>query len=177
MTSTHPSSFLVQVAGFISALSAWLGRAAVLFAPPVMRIALALPFFKSGLTRWDGFLSLSPTAEYLFSEEFKLHIFGGAYDFPAPIVVAHMVGIAEITLPILLVLGIGTRFVALGLLIMTGVIQLVVPDGWSNFHLPWAGLTLGIIALGPGALSLDHIIAVVGLYPHRGLRSAQGRPL
>ena len=68
-------------------------------------------------------------------------------------------GVAEITLPILLVLGLGTRFVALGLLIMTGVIQLVAPDGWSNFHLPWAGLALGIIALGPGTLSLDRLIA------------------
>ena len=65
---------------------------------------------------------------------------------------AHLVGVAEITLPILLVLGLGTRFVALGLLIMTGVIQLVAPETAirSNFHLPWAGLALGIIALGPG---------------------------
>ena len=158
MTSIRNPSVAAQVAGLASALSAWLARSAALLAPPVMRIGLAVPFFKSGLTRWDGFLSLSPTAEYLFTEEFKLHIFGGAYDFPAPVVVAHLVGIAEITLPILLVLGIGTRFVALGLLAMTGVIQLVVPDGWANFHLPWAGLALGIIALGPGALSLDWLI-------------------
>lgn len=135
-----------------------LGRVAYVAAPPVLRIALALPFFRSGLTKWDGFLSLSPSAAYLFEEEFKLHIFGGLYDFPAPIVVAHLVGLAEITLPILLVLGIATRFVALGLLIMTGVIQLVVPDGWANFHLYWAALALAIMALGPGRLSLDHLI-------------------
>jgi len=41
---------------------------------------------------------------------------------------------------------------------MTGVIQLVVPEGWVNFHLPWAGLALAIIALGPGALSLDRLL-------------------
>lgn len=133
-----------------------LGRVALVTAPPVLRIALALPFFRSGLTRWDGFLSLSPSAEYLFEEEFKLHIFGSLYDFPAPVVVAHLVGIAEITLPILLVLGLATRFAALGLLIMTGVIQLVVPDGWANFHLYWAALALAIVALGPGRLSLDY---------------------
>jgi putative oxidoreductase len=135
-----------------------MARAATVVAPPVLRIALAVPFFRSGLTRWDGFLSLSPSAAYLFEEEFKLHIFGGEYDFPAPDVIAHLVGIAEITLPILLVLGLATRFAALGLLIMTGVIQLVVPDGWANFHLPWAALALAIIALGPGGLSLDRLI-------------------
>jgi putative oxidoreductase len=135
-----------------------LGRIAHVVAPPVLRIALAIPFFRSGLTKWDGFLSLSPSAAYLFEEEFKLHIFGGLYDFPAPIVMAHLVGLAEITLPILLVLGIATRFVALGLLTMTGVIQLVVPDGWANFHLPWAALAIAIMALGPGRLSLDYLI-------------------
>lgn len=158
MTSIRSSSSVVQAAHLVGALSAWLGRAAGVVAPPVMRLALAVPFFLSGLTRWDGFLSLSPTAEYLFTEEFKLHIFGQAYDFPAPVLVAHLVGAAEITLPILLVLGLATRFAALGLLVMTGVIQLVVPDGWSNFHLPWAGLALGIIALGPGVLSIDRLM-------------------
>ena len=154
MTSSCPSSF----ARFVNGASVWLSRAARIVAPPVMRLALAVPFFLSGLTRWDGFPSLSPTAEYLFTEEFRLHLFGEAYDFPFPVVVAHLVGMAEIALPVLLVLGLGTRFVALGLLAMTAVIQLVVPDGWSNFHLPWAGLALGIIALGPGALSLDGLI-------------------
>ena len=49
-----------------------LARAAMVVAPPVLRIALAVSFFRSGLTRWDGFLSLSPSAAYLFEEEFKL---------------------------------------------------------------------------------------------------------
>lgn len=124
-------------------------------APPVARIALALPFFRSGLTRWDDFLQLAPSANYLFEEEFKLHIFGGEYAIPFPDVVAFATGMAEITLPILLVLGFATRLSALGLLAMTGVIQLVVPDGWINFHLYWAALAVSIIAMGPGPLSLD----------------------
>nr|WP_280821142.1 DoxX family protein [Mesorhizobium soli] len=135
-----------------------LERLALVIAPPVLRIALAVPFFRSGLTRWDGFLSLSPGAAYLFEEEFKLHILGGTYDFPMPLVIAYITGIAEIVLPVLLVLGLGTRFAALGVLIMTGVIQLVVTDGWANFHLPWAAMALGIMALGPGPLSLDHAL-------------------
>jgi putative oxidoreductase len=131
---------------------------ALVLAPPMLRIALAVPFFKSGLTKWTGFLSLSPAATFLFEEQFKLHIFGAEYGMPAPALLALFDGVAEIVLPILLVLGLATRFSALGLLIMTGVIQLVVPGGWANFHLPWAALAVAIIALGPGAFSLDHLI-------------------
>lgn len=127
-------------------------------APPMLRIALSLPFFRSGLTRWDGFLSISPATLFLFENQFKVHIFGGAYNFPAPDTVALLVAVAEVTLPVLLVLGLATRFVALALLIMTGVIQLVFPDGWANFHLYWASLAVAIMALGPGPLSVDHLV-------------------
>jgi putative oxidoreductase len=139
-------------------IAEWLGRVAHVLAPPLLRVALAVPFFKSGLTKWDGFLSLSPAAVFLFEDEFKLHIFGQSYDFPLPTAVAFLDGVAEIVLPVLLLVGLATRFSALGILVMTGVIQLVVPEGWANFHLPWAALAVAIIALGPGTLSLDHVI-------------------
>jgi putative oxidoreductase len=129
------------------------------FAPPMLRVALALPFFRSGLTRWDGLMSISPATLFLFENQFKVHIFGGAYGFPAPDMVALIVAVAEITLPVLLVLGFATRFAAFALLVMTGVIQLVFPDGWANFHLYWASLAIGIMALGPGPLSLDRLIS------------------
>ena len=138
---------------------AWLQTIARAIAPPMLRIALALPFFRSGLTRWDGFLSLSPATLYLFENQFKLHVPGAAYGFPAPDTIALLTACAEITLPILLVAGFATRFAALALLIMTGVIQLVFPDGWANFHLYWASIAMAIIALGPGALSLDRLIS------------------
>ena len=136
----------------------WLAKSGLLVAPPVARIALALPFLRSGLTRWDGFAHLTDATIYLFEEEFKLHILGGEYSIPLPDIVAFMTACAEIGLPILLIFGLATRFSALGLLAMTGVIQLVVPDGWINFHLYWAALALSVIALGPGPLSLDHFI-------------------
>ena len=135
-----------------------LAKCGMMIAPPVARIALALPFFRSGLTRWDGFPKLTDATFYLFEEEFKLHIFGEEYSIPMPDIVAFLTAMAEIALPILLVLGFATRLSALGLLAMTGVIQLVVPDGWINFHLYWAALALSIIAMGPGPLSLDHLI-------------------
>src|SRR5260370_20687704 len=163
MNGGRRASLVASAEHAVREMAKWLGGGAYIVAPPVLRIALALPFFRSGLTRWDGFLSLSPSAAYLFEEEFKLHIFGDLYDFPAPLVIGHLVGLAEITLPILLVLGVATRFVALGLLIMTGVIQLVVPDGWANFHLYWAALALAIMALGPRGPSLDPLIDML---PH-----------
>jgi putative oxidoreductase len=42
---------------------------------------------------------------------------------------------------------------------MTAVIQLVFPDGWLAYHLPWGAMALALIAIGPGALSLDRMIA------------------
>lgn len=155
---TRPSIWSSPIAKIVETLAAWLAGVGLAVAPPVLRIALAVPFFKSGLTRWDGFLSLSPSTEFLFSDMFKLHILGNEYPFPMPEVVAHLVGIAEITFPILLVLGLGTRFVALALLVMTGVVQLTVPEGWANFHLPWASMALSIMALGPGPLCLDGLV-------------------
>jgi putative oxidoreductase len=127
-------------------------------APPLLRIALALPFLRSGLTRWSSFLTISPGTLYLFENQFQLHLFGGSYSFPAPDLVALVTALSELCFPILLVVGLATRTAALALLFMTGIIQLVFPSGWANFHLYWASLAVSIIALGAGPLSLDRLI-------------------
>ncbi|WP_109125032.1 DoxX family protein [Dyella sp. C11] len=152
MTDPSPRSGVA----FFRRVRAGIANVGWLLAPIVARIALALPFLRSGRTRWDGFLSISPGTAYLFEDQFKLHVFGHLYAFPAPDVVAFVVGCAEIILPLLLLVGLATRFAALGLLAMTAVIQLVFPDAWVNFHLYWAALALAIMALGGGPLSLDH---------------------
>jgi putative oxidoreductase len=90
-----------------------------------LRIALAVPFWRSGINKWDGFLQLNDVAVLLFSSEFMLHLPGGPYPFPAPA--------------------------------MTIVVQLTVPDGWP-IHLTWAAMALGVMAYGPGKLSLDHLL-------------------
>jgi putative oxidoreductase len=60
--------------------------------------------------------------------------------------------------PVLLVLGLATRYSALALLAMTAVIQIFVfPDAWPT-HGTWAACFLILIARGPGAVSLDHLI-------------------
>jgi putative oxidoreductase len=123
----------------------------------VMRVALAVPFLKSGLLKWNSFLQLNDSAVYLFSEEFMLHLPGGPYHYPAPAIMAFLSGTAEVCLPILLILGLATRFAAMGLLLMTLVIELTVPDGWP-IHLTWAAMALSLMAYGPGRLSLDGIL-------------------
>lgn len=124
----------------------------------VLRLALAVPFWKSGILKWDGFLHLNDTAITLFTDEFKLHLPGGPYNFPAPAVTAFLSGCGELGFPVLLVLGLGTRFAATGLLFMTLIVELTVPDGWP-IHITWAAMALAIMAWGPGRLSADQFIA------------------
>jgi putative oxidoreductase len=69
-----------------------------------------------------------------------------------------MATVAEHVLPVLLLAGLASRLSALGLMVMTLVIQLFVyPEGWPE-HILWFALLLLIVARGPGALSLDHLI-------------------
>ncbi|WP_083229132.1 DoxX family protein [Bordetella sp. H567] len=123
----------------------------------LLRIALAVPFWRSGILKWQGFLQLNDTAITLFTDEFQLHLPGGPYPFPAPAVFAFLSGCGEVMFPVLLVLGLGTRFAAIGLLLMTCIIELTVPDGWP-VHLTWAAMALGIAAWGPGRISIDHLL-------------------
>lgn len=162
MTQSLPQTRQMPAAGGIAGLIS--GAVGLLDALPkslallAARVALAVPFYYSGLTKWDGFLALSDSAVLLFTEEFKLNLFGGQYGLPFPALMALLAGLAEVSLPILLVLGLGTRFAALGLLAMTGVIQLVYPEAWHTFHLPWAALALTLVMFGGGKLTLDHLI-------------------
>ncbi len=135
-------------------------------APPsltqlALRLALAVPFWRSGVNKWDGFLQFNDVAVLLFTSEFRLHLPGGPYAYPAPAFMAFASGIAEIVLPVLLVIGLATRFAALGLLGMTLVIQLTVPAGWP-VHLTWAAMALAVMAWGPGRASLDALVSRAG---------------
>ena len=139
------------------ALFGWLPISLALLA---LRFAVAVPFWKSGMTKWVGFLTLSFGAQQLFVDEFKLHLFGGAHAFPFPETMAPLSALGEAILPALLVFGLATRYAALGILAMTAIIQLTVPDGWANFHLPWAAMALSIMTFGPGRIALDRLLGV-----------------
>jgi putative oxidoreductase len=147
----------VLVAGIVQARRRVERFAQPWFVQLMLRVALAVPFWRSGILKWQGFLQLNDTAITLFTDEFQLHLPGGPYPFPAPSVFAFLSGCAEVLFPVLIVLGIGTRFAAIGLLLMTCVIELTVPDGWP-VHLTWAAMALGIAAWGPGPVSLDYFL-------------------
>ena len=121
----------------------------------VARLGIAAVFFMSGRTKIaDGsWLTLSDGAFELFRTDYKL-------PFISPIPAAYAATTAEHLFPILLVLGLFTRFSAAGLLVMTSVIEIFVyPDAWPT-HLSWAGLLLPLIALGGGKLSLDRALRI-----------------
>jgi putative oxidoreductase len=126
----------------------------------VLRVTLAMPFWLSGLTKWDGWFTLSFGATALFTDEYRLHWFGAQYPFPYPEYMALASAWAEIVLPVLLVLGLLTRYAAAGILAMTVVIQLTYPDGWRNFHLPWAAMALAILTFGGGKIALDWVLGL-----------------
>jgi putative oxidoreductase len=117
----------------------------------VARFGIAAIFFLSGRTKVTGLLNITDSAYYLFETDYRL-------PFVPPHVAAHLATYSEHLFPILLVLGLGTRFAALSLLGMTTVIEIFVyPEAWPT-HLSWAGLLLPLIAQGGGALSLDRLI-------------------
>lgn len=131
------------------ALAHWAGR---LFSDTLVllaaRLAMAGIFWRSGRTKVDGWFTLSDSAVALFAEEYQL-------PWVDPVLAASLAALAEHALPVLLVLGLATRYAAIGLLIMTLVIQLLVyPDAWPT-HLSWMSLLALIVARGGGALSVD----------------------
>ena len=115
------------------------------------RIFPAAVFWQSGQTKVAGW-HLKPSAIALFQDEYQLPLID-------PSIAAHASAVAEHVFPILLVIGLATRFSALALLFMTAVIEIFVyPDAWPT-HGVWATCFLILIARGAGSLSLDHLIA------------------
>ena len=132
-------------------LSAWLDHAIprdLLLA--VARVGIAAIFFLSGRTKVDGLLTITDSARDLFRTEYVLPLI-------PPDVAVHAATYAEHLFPVLLVLGLGTRFAAAGLILMTCIVELTVPDGWP-IHLTWLAMALGIAAWGPGLISIDYLL-------------------
>lgn len=144
----------------VRALSDMIGSVPASLVQLALRIALSIPFWNSGVLKWESFpFSVNETAVYLFADEFKLHLPWGQVPFPFPEVTAHLVALAEVGFPVLLVTGLFTRFAGLGVLAMSLVIQLTVPDGWP-VHLTWVAMALAIMAHGAGNMSLDRLLGI-----------------
>jgi putative oxidoreductase len=76
-----------------------------------------------------------------------------------PAIGAYALSYALFVLPIMLVLGFGTRFAALALLAFTALLQVyVAPEALWTTHIYWAAILLVLLGGGPGQVSVDFII-------------------
>jgi putative oxidoreductase len=129
------------------------------------RVGIGATFWLSGQTKVEGFV-LDPIglhAEFGWPRvsEGALELFRSEYALPLlpPELAANLAAFSEHLFPLMLVLGLGTRFAALALLGMTAVIEVFVyPDAWPT-HAVWAACLLYLVARGPGAVSLDRLLA------------------
>jgi len=120
-----------------------------------LRFAVATVFWSSAMTK----LANWQTALALFSDEYKVPLL-------PPDVAAYMAVSIELSTPILLVLGLLTRFAALVLLGMVSVIEIFVyPQAWPT-HIQWAAMLFVLLFRGAGDFSLDHLLARRWLAKH-----------
>ena len=114
------------------------------------RLYIARVFFLSGLTKirsWDTTLAL-------FTDEYKVPLL-------PPELAAYLGTGGELVLPVLLVLGLFSRFAALGLTVLNIVAALSLPDiaeAALQQHVFWGSLILGLLLWGPGRWSIDGLL-------------------
>lgn len=160
------------------AISTYIGSVALL----LLRLLVARVFLLSGLTKWDGFLRFNTGKYDLFLYEFfcpdpvrpgalqlcspdTLDYVEGSLTVSVIKLLAITAGVLEVVLPTLLIIGLFSRFAALGLLAMTLFIQLAVFPGWDHWWNPaawWAISLLVILTIGPGSLSVDRLLRIDG---------------
>ncbi len=118
-----------------------------------IRLLLADAFFKSGLTKiknWDSTL-------FLFSDVYQVPLLN--YELAA-----YLATGAELALPVLLVIGLYTRFAAAGLFILNGVAVISyyseLSEAGLNQHLYWGILLAVVLAISRSRWTLDSIIEI-----------------
>ncbi len=140
------NTLLRQLLAFWQTLTSTLGAARPL-AALAARAYLAEVFFRSGLTKlqdWD-------TTLLLFTEEYRVPLLP-----PAWAAVAGTAG--ELVLPVMLLLGLGGRFAALGLSVVNAVAVVSLADiapAALQQHITWGVLLTALALFGVGRWSLD----------------------
>ncbi|MFJ3117185.1 DoxX family protein [Pseudomonas protegens] len=131
----------------------------------IARFSIAAVFWKSGQTKVEGLAVDLVDGTFQLGwprlADSTIPLFKSEYHVPllTPEVAAHLAAFAEHFFPMLILLGLATRFSALALLGMTLTIQLFVyPDAYPT-HGTWAAIFLLLMARGPGVLSLDQLLA------------------
>lgn len=126
-----------------------------------IRLWMAELFFASGVTKiasWELTVAL-------FEDEYKVPLL-------APALAALLSTAAELVCPILLAIGLASRFAALPLIAVTLVIQFSYLDKAEHFF--WMMLLAQIALRGPGALSVD---ALIQRFAGRFFAGLDGQPL
>lgn len=133
------------------------------------RVAVAAIFWRSAMTK----ITLNEdAANFSFGQVWQVitlkweisdmtyMLFENEYDVPliSSNLAANMAILAEISLPILLILGLATRLSAFALFMMVVVIQIFVfPGSWPD-HMIWAISLLFLMKNGSGPYALDNVI-------------------
>lgn len=146
-TGAAPRSGLV---GLVSTIIRLFERLPADIIAILARVIIGLVFWRSGLTKIDGF-AIADKTFFLFREEYKVPLI-------PPDIAAYMATFAELTCPILLWAGLATRFGATALLLMTLVIEVFVYPNAYMEHGLWAIALLFLMRHGAGTLSLDYLI-------------------
>jgi putative oxidoreductase len=155
----------IVVDSFVSACS-FIPYALVALA---LRLVMARLFFIDGQSliagpavRFESFDFFMVLPAHVKAETFSAFLSQYATLPMSTALAAYLVSYAEFVLPICLVIGFGTRFAALGLLIITAMIQFyAMPQALWGMHVYWASILIVLLSLGAGQISVDHIIRYV----------------
>lgn len=117
-----------------------------------LRIYVSWQFLKSGwlkLQDWE-------TTRFLFEEEYRVPLL-------SPGIAAVLGTAGELVFPVLLIVGLMSRFAALGLsavnvVAVVGYAHVLMSDGFEaalGQHYLWGLMLLTVLVFGPGRLSVD----------------------
>lgn len=124
------------------------------------RIALFFVFWNSVQTKIHGLTFFGQHFAFWNLTDSTTMLFEYEYDLPLlpPTLAAYMATFGEFFLSLGLLLGLMTRLSALGLFVMTAVIQIFVyPSAWA-LHLLWAVGLVYLMKHGANSISLDKLI-------------------
>ena len=147
MSTSAPIARDASPAGLLITVREWLSRVPLSIILLTMRIGVGSVFLKAGLLKYQSW----DLTVKLFQDEYKVPLLD-------PAVAARMATFNELTVSVLIIVGLATRPATLPFLGMLFVIQtFVYPDSWTD-TLVWGSILVMLLTRGAGAISLDHVI-------------------
>lgn len=118
-----------------------------------LRLILAFGFFEPAMNKFNDFRAV---AEWF-----------GSMNYPVPLASAYVAGITEMAGVILLALGLGTRFIAIPLMIvmLVAIFTVHISNGFAagsnGFEIPlyYFIMLLTLMVFGSGRISFDYIFS------------------